>query len=143
MKIRDILHGKGAEVVTIHPEATVHQAMQVLVHHRIGSLVVIGERGKIAGIITERDILRECAAHSEGVKETTVREVMTTNLIIGVPDDEVSYVMGIMTHNRIRHLPIIDGERLEGMISIGDVVKAQLEETEFENHYLKDYIQRQ
>jgi CBS domain-containing protein len=143
MKIRDILRGKGAEVVTIHPEATVHQAMQVLVHQRIGSLVVIGERGKIAGIITERDILRECAAHSERVKETTVREVMTTNLIIGVPDDEVSYVMGIMTHNRIRHLPIIAGERLEGMISIGDVVKAQLEETEFENRYLKDYIQRQ
>jgi CBS domain-containing protein len=143
MKIRDILRGKGAEVVTIHPEATVHQAMQVLVHHRIGSLVVIGERGKIAGIITERDILRECAARSEGVKETTVREVMTTNLIIGVPDDEVGYVMGIMTHNRIRHLPIIAGERLEGMISIGDVVKAQLEETEFENRYLKDYIQRQ
>jgi CBS domain-containing protein len=143
MKIRDILRGKGAEVVTIHPEATVHQAMQVLVHHRIGSLVVIGERGKIAGIITERDILRECAAYSERVKETTVREVMTTNLIIGVPDDEVGYVMGIMTHNRIRHLPIIAGERLEGMISIGDVVKAQLEETEFENRYLKDYIQRQ
>ena len=143
MKIRDILRGKGAEVVTIHPEATVHQAMQVLVHHRIGSLVVIGERGEIAGIITERDILRECAAHSERVKETTVREVMTTNLIIGVPDDEVGYVMGIMTHNRIRHLPIIAGERLEGMISIGDVVKAQLEETEFENRYLKDYIQRQ
>jgi CBS domain-containing protein len=143
MKIRDILRGKGAEVVTIHPEATVHQAMQVLVHQRIGSLVVIGGRGKIAGIITERDILRECAAHSERVKETTVREVMTTNLIIGVPDDEVSYVMGIMTHNRIRHLPIIAGERLEGMISIGDVVKAQLEETEFENRYLKDYIQRQ
>jgi len=143
MKIRDILRGKGAEVVTIHPEATVHQAMQVLVHHRIGSLIVIGERGKIAGIITERDILRECAAHSEGVKETTVREVMTTNLIIGVPDDEVGYVMGIMTHNHIRHLPIIAGERLEGMISIGDVVKAQLEETEFENRYLKDYIQRQ
>lgn len=143
MKIRDILCGKGAEVVTIHPEATIHQAMQVLVHHRIGSLVVIGERGKIAGIITERDMLRECAAHSESVKETTVREVMTTNLIIGVPDDEVSYVMGIMTHNRIRHLPIIAGERLEGIISIGDVVKAQLEETEFENRYLKDYIQRQ
>ncbi|MBI3303580.1 MAG: CBS domain-containing protein [Deltaproteobacteria bacterium] len=143
MKIRDILRSKGTTVITIRPEATIHDAMTMLVNHRIGSLVVTGEQGKIVGIITERDILRECAARSERVKDTRVREVMTTNLIIGVPDDEVSYVMGIMTHNRIRHLPIIANERLEGMISIGDVVKAQLEETEFENRYLKDYIQRQ
>jgi len=143
MKIRDILHGKGAQVVTIGPDATIHDAMAALVAHRIGSLVVLDQQGKIVGIITERDILRECAARSERVKETKVREVMTTNLIIGLADDEVSYVMGIMTQNRIRHLPILAGEHLEGLISIGDVVKAQLEETEFENRYLKDYIQRQ
>jgi CBS domain-containing protein len=143
MKIRDILCGKGAQVVTIGPDATIHDAMTALVVHRIGSLVVLDQKGKIAGIITERDILRECAARSEHVKETTVREVMTTDLIIGLSDDEIGYVMGIMTHNRIRHLPIMTGERLEGLISIGDVVKAQLEETEFENRYLKDYIQRQ
>jgi CBS domain-containing protein len=143
MKIRDILRHKGTTVVTIGPEATIHDAMTTLVAHHIGSLVVTNDHDKIVGIITERDILRECAAHSEQVKETTVRRVMTTNLIIGVPDDEIGYVMGIMTNNRIRHLPIIDGEHLEGLISIGDVVKAQLEETEFENRYLKDYIERQ
>ncbi|MEW6300902.1 MAG: CBS domain-containing protein [Thermodesulfobacteriota bacterium] len=143
MKIRDLLRGKGTAVVTIRPEATVHDAMTMLVNHRIGSLMVIDEQGKVLGIITERDILRECAARSEQVKSTRVQEVMTTDLIIGVPDDEVGYVMGIMTNNRIRHLPIMAGERLEGIISIGDVVKAQLEETEFENRYLKDYIQRQ
>lgn len=143
MKIRDLLRGKGTAVVTIRPEATIHDAMTMLVNHRIGSLVVTDEQGRIIGIITERDILRECAARSEQVKNTRVQEVMTTNPIIGVPDDEVGYVMGIMTNNRIRHLPIMAGERLEGIISIGDVVKAQLEETEFENRYLKDYIQRQ
>lgn len=143
MKIRDLLRGKGTAVVTIRPEATIHNAMTMLVNHRIGSLVVTDEQGRIIGIITERDILRECAARSEQVKNTRVQEVMTTNPIIGVPDDEVGYVMGIMTNNRIRHLPIMAGERLEGIISIGDVVKAQLEETEFENRYLKDYIQRQ
>jgi CBS domain-containing protein len=143
MTIRDILRGKGTEVAIIHPEATIHEAMTMLVGLRIGSLLVTDRQDKIVGIITERDILRECAAHSERVKETTVREVMTTNLIIGVLDDEVGYVMGIMTHNRIRHLPIMKDGKLEGMISIGDVVKAQLEETEFENRYLKDYIQRQ
>ncbi len=68
---------------------------------------------------------------------------MTTRLIIGVPDDEVSYVMGVMTHNRIRHLPIVSGDHLEGILSIGDVVKAQLEEVAVENRYLRDYIQWQ
>jgi CBS domain-containing protein len=143
MKIRDILRGKGTEVATISPEATIHEAMTILVNRRIGSLVVTDEKRKIAGIITERDILRECTARSERIKETLVREVMTTDLIIGVPDDEVGYVMGIMTQNRIRHLPVMSDEHLEGLISIGDVVKAQLEETEFENRYLKDFIQRQ
>jgi CBS domain-containing protein len=143
MKIRDILRHKGTTVVTIRPQATIHDAMTILVAHHIGSLVVTNDHDKIVGIITERDILRECAARSEQVKETPVRQVMTTNLIIGVPDDDIGYVMGIMTNNRIRHLPIIDGEHLEGLISIGDVVKAQLEETEFENRYLKDYIERQ
>ncbi len=143
MKIRDILHGKGTEVATISPEATIHEAMTALVSRRIGSLVVTDEKRKILGIITERDILRECTARSERIKETLVREVMTPDLIIGVPDDEVSYVMGIMTQNRIRHLPVMTDEHLEGLISIGDVVKAQLEETEFENRYLKDFIQRQ
>jgi CBS domain-containing protein len=143
MKIKDILGSKGVQVVTVRPQATIHDAMTLLVSHGIGSLMVTDEQGKIVGIITERDILRECAAHNERVKETNVQGVMTTNLIIGVPDDDLGYVMGIMTQNRIRHLPILIGERLEGIISIGDVVKAQLQETEFENRYLKDYIQRQ
>jgi CBS domain-containing protein len=143
MKIRDILHHKGGTVVTIQSQATIHEAMTMLVTHHIGALVVVDDHSRIVGIITERDILRECASRSEQVKATRVREVMTTNLIIGVPEDEVSYVMGIMTHNRIRHLPIIASDRLEGIISIGDVVKAQLEETEFENRYLKDYLQIQ
>jgi CBS domain-containing protein len=143
MKIRDILHHKGGTVVTIQSQATIHEAMTMLVTHHIGALVVVDDHSRIVGIITERDILRECASRSEQVKATRVREVMTTNLIIGVPEDEVGYVMGIMTHNRIRHLPIIASDRLEGIISIGDVVKAQLEETEFENRYLKDYLQIQ
>jgi CBS domain-containing protein len=143
MKIRDILHHKGRMVVTVQAQATIHEAMAMLVTQHIGALVVVDDHSRIVGIITERDILRECASRSEHVKTTQVREVMTTNLIIGVPEDEVSYVMGIMTHNRIRHLPIIASDRLEGIISIGDVVKAQLEETEFENRYLKDYLQIQ
>lgn len=141
MKVKDILEGKGTAVATIPVKATLHDALRLLVKLRIGSLVVTDGHGPLVGIITERDLLQECAAHPDGVTERTVREIMSTNPIIGVPEDEVAYVMGIMTHNRIRHLPILDGERLAGMISIGDVVKAQLEAAEFENRYLRDYIQ--
>lgn len=143
MKVRDLLQVKGTAVMSTHLEATLYDALAALVNNRIGSLVVLDDAGKVAGIITERDLLRECLLRGEQLKDLQVRDVMTTHLIIGVPEDQVSYIMGIMTQNRIRHLPIMDGQRLEGMISIGDVVKAQLEETEFENRYLKEYIQRQ
>lgn len=143
MTVRDLLQAKGSAVTTIHADATLYDALATLVRHRIGSLVVMDDAGKVAGIITERDLLRECVVRSEELKNLHVGEVMTTHLIIGVPDDAVGYVMGIMTQNRIRHLPIMDGQHLEGLISIGDVVKAQLEETEYENRYLKEYIQRQ
>ncbi len=143
MKVCDILHTKGTAVITTTPDATLHDALQTLVDSRVGALVVINPEGKVVGIITERDLLRMCAAHSAEIDSIYVADWMTTNLIIGVPKDEVGYIMGIMTNNRIRHLPIMDDGRLEGIISIGDVVKAQLEETEFENRYLKDYIQRQ
>ena len=142
MKVKDILKHKGTAVATIPADASLHDALERLITLRIGSLVVIDGHDPIVGIITERDLLGECAAHPEGTKEMTVREIMSTNPIIAVPDDEVAYIMGIMTHNRIRHLPILDGERLAGMISIGDVVKAQLEAAEFENRYLRDFIQR-
>ncbi|MBI3244891.1 MAG: CBS domain-containing protein [Deltaproteobacteria bacterium] len=143
MKVRDLLQAKDTAIMTIHPEATLYDALAALVHHRIGSLVVLAAASQVVGIITERDLLRECLTRNEQLKDLQVCEVMTTHLIIGVPEDEVGYIMGIMTHNRIRHLPIMDGQRLAGLISIGDVVKAQLEETEFENRYLKEYIQRQ
>ena len=97
MKVRDLLQTKGAAVMTIHLEATLYDALAALVHHRIGSLVVTNDTGKVAGIITERDLLRECLTRGEQLKDLQVGEVMTTHLIISVPDDDVGYVMGIMT----------------------------------------------
>ena len=141
MKVKDILESKGSAVATIPADASLHDALERLIELRIGSLVVVDGHDPIVGILTERDLLSECAIHPEGVREMTVREIMSSNPIIAVPEDEVAYIMGIMTHNRIRHLPILDGERLAGMISIGDVVKAQLEAAEFENRYLRDFIQ--
>ena len=144
MRVADILQAKGSDVVTIEDHRTVHDAICTLNERRIGALVVTGEAGEINGIITERDILRECGERGvpfEGSREPSlVRDAMTKHLIIGLPEDDLNYVMGIMTKNRIRHLPIMDGDGLAGMVSIGDVVNAHLNETEYENRMLKDYI---
>ena len=98
------------------------------------------DHGVVMGIITERDILRETAERCEEIRDRLVGEVMTRDVIIGVPDDDLDYVMGVMTKNRIRHLPVMDESGLIGIISIGDVVNAHLRNTAFENRMLKDYI---
>lgn len=151
MHIRDILQLKGSRVVTIAADQTVHDAIGLLNEHRIGALVVTGEDGRICGIISERDILHECGERctrlteppepSHGPCPAAVKDVMTTDLVIGLPDDELNYAMSVMTKNRIRHLPILDAGDLVGIISIGDVVKALVEESEFEIRMLKNYIQ--
>ena len=138
MKIRDILRDKGTDVVKIGPEATVLDAMRRLVEHDIGS-VVVEEDDEVVGILTERDVLRLGARDPHGWESTQVRDAMTSDLIIATPDDDTHYCMEIMTRNRIRHLPIIRGGRLEGIVSIGDVVKASRDDAEAENQYLKDY----
>jgi CBS domain-containing protein len=140
MRVADILRKKGDKVVTIEPHRTVLDAVGVLVEHRIGAMVVTGSDGAVHGIISERDIMIEAAERSDSIRETLVGDVMTKDVIIGVPDDDLDYVMGIMTKNRIRHLPILDDGKLVGIISIGDVVNAHLGATKFENRLLKDYI---
>jgi len=140
MRIKDILREKGSDVVTIGGAATLHDAIMRLNKHNIGSLVVTTESGIALGIVTERDILREVAERCEEIKDRLVADVMTRDLIIGVPDDDLDYVMGVMTKNRIRHLPVLDESGLVGIISIGDVVSKSLRETAFENRMLKDYI---
>jgi CBS domain-containing protein len=140
MKIQEILGAKGGNVITIHADKTVHDAVKILVKHNIGSLLVLGAEEKPVGIITERDILRECAERDNKLRTTKVKDVMTKDLIIGVPDDDLDYTMGIMTKNHIRHLPIMQHHKVVGMISIGDLVKAQLDEQEYTNRYLKQYM---
>jgi CBS domain-containing protein len=140
MKIRDILRVKGSHVYTVHPDQTVHEAVGILTQHGVGALLVQDARGTSVGIITERDVLRECLHRADQLKQIPVRDTMTKDLIIGLPEDELAYTMGIMTKNRIRHLPVMDGGTLAGLVSIGDVVKACLDETEYENRYLKEYM---
>lgn len=141
MKVRDILAIKGSHVQTIDPDRTVLDAVGLLVEHRIGALLVRDPRGRVAGIISERDVLRLCRDRSAELGRLRVRDVMTRDLVICVPDDEIDYAMGIVTKNRVRHLPVMEGERVAGMISIGDLVKASLEAAEYENRYLREYIE--
>lgn len=139
-KVKDLLKSKGSQVISIHQSESVHEAIKKLVDHNIGGILVVDENNKLVGIFTERDILKESARRSDQIKTTTVESVMTTDLIIGLPEDDVEYLMGIMTTNKIRHIPIMDGEEIKGMISIGDLVKAVLTHVNNENRYLKDYI---
>jgi len=140
MRIREVLDRKGSAVVTVEPDRTVHEAMKVLVEHNIGA-VVVARDSVIVGILTERDVLRLGAAGPESLATTRVADAMTTDLVVGVAEDLVDYAAGIMTANRIRHLPIVEGERLAGVVSIGDIVNAMKREKEVENRYLRDYIQ--
>ena len=140
-KVREILRHKGTEVVTVSPEATVQDAMAVLVEHDIGS-VVVTESDAVRGILTERDILRLGANGSGRLSTMRVSEAMTPqeSLVIAVPDDDIAYCMQVMTENRIRHLPIMEEGDLRGIVSIGDVVNATRDHVEWENRYLRDYI---
>ena len=140
MKIEDVLRNKGRDVVTITESQTVLDAARVLVDHNIGGLVVTeGERP--TGILTERDILRLTARTPGELGSIQVGTVMTRELITGRPEDALADVMHVMTENKIRHLPILQGEQLSGIISIGDLVNAFRVQAEDENVQLRQYIQ--
>lgn len=139
MKIKDILKGKGSNIYSVGPNQTVQEAIRILNDHKIGSLLVT-ESEKVVGIITERDVLKECGRAPQLLNQTFVQDVMSKELIICSPEDDVDYIMGVMTDKHIRHLPIIEKGKLAGMISIGDIVKSQLHESVHEIKYLRDYI---
>ena len=141
-KVTDLLKSKGSQVWTVYEDKTVEQAIAILVEHNIGSLIVLDDQHRIAGIITERDVLRREYRHGSECSKMKVSEAMTDkeDLIIGLPDDSLDYIMQVMTQNHIRHVPIVEGERLLGMISIGDVVKARLDAVQAENHYLREFL---
>jgi len=140
MKAKDILKKKGPEVFTIGEEKTLFEAQKVLITNNIGVLLVLNEDGKIIGIMSERDILRESFNHPDNYKEMKTNETMSKNVIIVEPEDDIEYIESIMTAKRIRHLPVVNKRVLVGLISIGDVVKAMYGKTQAEIKYLRDYI---
>ena len=140
MKVKDVLAEKGTHVVTINQEATVYEALQTFAANRVGSLLVLDDKDGIVGIIGARDALMAVVRACDEIKKTKVKDIMTKNIIIGALDDELDNIEVIMTENRVRHLPIIEEQKLAGIVSMGDIVKAQLKNIHVENRYLKDYI---
>jgi CBS domain-containing protein len=138
-RVADILAYKGREVHTIEQEATAFAALEKMVGNNVGALVVTAA-GRTLGIFTERDFLRRVVLRQHDPKTIRVREVMTERLICAEPDRPIEDCMAIMTQERIRHLPILDGSELAGLVSIGDVVKHLSAERHVEIRYLTDYI---
>jgi CBS domain-containing protein len=141
MYVESILAGKGVEVATITPAATVREAVAALRDHRVGALVVSGDGRTIDGILSERDIVRRLAEQAEGTLDLTVADVMTSEVTTCGPKDTIEQLMWLMTSQRFRHVPVVDdGGLLAGIISIGDVVKYRLGQLESENQALYEYI---
>lgn len=145
MTLQDILNVKGTAVFSIADTATLDDVVQKLVKCNCGSLVVMrrDDAGaeQMVGIVTERDILRACAARRDSLDETPVTAAMTCDVVTASPNCSIEESMQLMTERRMRHLPVVAHGELRGLISIGDVVKAHHEQCVLENHYLKTYIQ--
>lgn len=140
MKLEEILRTKGHGVITITETRSVLAAARELVDHNIGGLLVT-EGEHLTGILTERDILRVTARSPGKLDSIQVGTVMTRELITATPQDRLTEMMDVMTQNKIRHLPVLEGDRLIGIISIGDLVNASLVVAEEENSHLRSYIQ--
>lgn len=140
MTVLNILKRKGNDVVTIEPTADLRRAVKALAEHRIGALVVTGPQGRVIGILSERDIVRALAQHAERALGLPVAEVMTRAVVTCAKSETVSEIMERMTAGKFRHVPVVEQDRLVGIISIGDVVKSRLEEMASESEALRDYI---
>jgi CBS domain-containing protein len=139
MHIKDVLHVKGDMVVTTTPDATVRDLVSLLAEHNIGAVVVSEDGRSVAGIVSERDVVRALVRGVE-ILDSTVGDIMTAEVQTVKPEDSVDGLMRLMTEHRIRHAPVLIDGSLHGIISIGDVVKSRIGELEFERDQLTSYV---
>ncbi len=140
MKVRDMLAAKGDKVATTQPDATIDTILHRLKLEGVGALVVSEDGNSVAGIISERDIVRGLPDYGAALLQMTAAELMTRSVKTCSPEASVQEIMSEMTRRRFRHMPVVSDGKLCGIISIGDVVKNRLEELETETHVLRDYI---
>jgi CBS domain-containing protein len=142
MKISDVIGRKQIrEVVTVRPDATVRDLLELLAEHNIGAVVVSADGSAVEGIVSERDVVRRLNGHDE-VLGATVADIMTGDVHTAAPGDPLDDVRTVMTERRFRHVPVVDGGRLVGIVSIGDVVKAHIDQVEFERDQLDNYVRQ-
>jgi CBS domain-containing protein len=141
MTVSTILAAKGHDVVTTQPHRTLQETAKVLAERRIGAILVTGADGLLKGILSERDIVRAVANEGPDALKHPISQHMTTNVVTCEETDLIGDVMEEMTKGRFRHLPVVKDGKLNGMISIGDVVKQRIADTEAESRSLRDYIQ--
>ncbi|MEU1426437.1 CBS domain-containing protein [Nocardia sp. NPDC005746] len=140
MRISEILRRKGGEVVTIAPDATVRELLRILAAHNVGAVIVSPDGTAMAGIVSERDIVRRLYRDGAPLLDSPVSTIMTAALHTCSPDDNVETLNAIMTEHRIRHLPVLEDGQMIGIVSIGDVVKSQISELETEREALVRYL---
>ena len=138
VKVKDILKDKGLEVIAIDSTVTVDAAVRKMVERNIGAILVM-EEGEFVGMFTERDVLK-CWAEHGPFEKVAIKDVMSRDILVIAPADDLEYVMSVMTTKRVRHLPVIDHGKMVGVISIRDVVKYHIGNLKAEVHYLKDYM---
>ncbi len=140
MNVKTILAAKGGDTVSIEPTADLAAAAQLLSARGIGALVILGAGGRLAGILSERDIVRAISEHGAAALKLPVSQVMTRNVATCGEDDSIASIMERMTAGKFRHLPVVAKGQLIGLVSIGDVVKQRVGEIEQESEQLRDYI---
>lgn len=142
MKLAELLVHKGNRAVSVDASASVADAVRTMYKHRVGSVIIAGDGGLPRGIFTERDVMRLCAeGRASELEHLQVADWMTTEVVVASPDDTIDAVLQLMTERRFRHVPVVQNGQLAGVVSIGDLVKARLQETAAEAQLLRDYIQ--
>lgn len=139
MRIADVLRNKGAAVSTINQDATVQELLAGLAEHNIGAMVVVSNDG-VVGMVSERDIVRQLHSNGASVLSRPISTIMTATVATCAKSDTVDAISLLMTKNRVRHVPVLEDEKLIGIVSIGDVVKSRMEELEAEQQQLHSYI---
>lgn len=140
MLVKDFLQANPRRLITARTSTPIPEAMALLIDNRISCLPVVNDEIELLGIISDKDIFRAAHKSPGDFTKATVADLMTADLIVGLSEDECDYIAGVMTKNRIRHVPIVDEKKLIGLVSVGDIVKSQLTSAEIENRYLKQYI---
>ena len=142
MQVKTLLESKPNQIVSSNPLTSIDEAMGLLITNNIGCLPVVDDEDMLVGILSDKDIFARIYKTKGNYQSLKVEDVMTTDLIVGLPSDDIEYIAGVMEKNSIRHVPIVDGKQLIGLISLRDIVKTQTVAREVENRYLMDMLEK-